>query len=866
MHKIRKFVVTPSLPPKLAPLLDVARNLWWVWNQDAIALLRRIDPDLWEEQGHNPIAVLGNLSSERYNELARDQAFLAHLESVHEELKRYLEMPSWFDEEHPELKDRLIGYFSFEFGLHECLPLYSGGLGCLAGDHLKSATDMGIPLVGMGLAYQYGYFKQYLNHDGWQQEDYPINDFFNLAITLEEGPDGKPVTIEVEYPGRAVTARIWRVQVGRNPLFLLDTNLPENRPEDRELTSKLYGGDTDMRIRQEILLGIGGLRALKALGKEPSVCHLNEGHSAFLALERIRLLMSEQNLPYPVAFELVRATNVFTSHTPVPAGNDYFDPALVRTYLKGMADQLGIGLDGLLALGRQDPNDRNESFCMTVLALRLSQFANGVSELHGHVTREMWHRIWPGVPVHEIPISHITNGIHTRSWQCSEISRLYDRYLGPRWYEKPTNHMVWQRVDRIPDAELWNAHVRMRERLVGFVRLRLKSQLIARGASQAYIKDAGEVLDPDALTIGFARRFATYKRANMIMRDPERLSRILNDTDRPVQIIFAGKAHPKDHPGKELIRQIVHLAQRDDFRHRIVFLENYNIEVARYMVQGVDIWLNTPRRPLEASGTSGMKVPVNGGINLSVLDGWWCEGYDKHNGWAIGAGEEYDDTEYQDQVESTALYELLEHEIAPLFHDRSSDGVPRDWVQVMKNSMKTVNAEFNTNRMVEEYAQRFYTPCLENSLKLAADGAKRAAEAAAWRSHVVKHWSEVAVLSNQTADDDARPMGSTLSVKATIQLGALHTEDVLVEIYHGPLDQHDEITDGETEIMSPEQDGATGTVVYHGLIPCRRSGQRAFTVRVTPRNASFPLNRFETGLIRWFGDEVTAPSRQPQTA
>jgi starch phosphorylase len=674
------------------------------------------------------------------------------------------------------------------------------------------------------------------------------------------------VTIEVDYPGRAVTARVWRVQVGRNPLFLLDTNLPENRPEDRELTSKLYGGDTDMRIRQEILLGIGGLRALKALGKEPSVCHLNEGHSAFLALERIRLLMSEQNLPYPVAFELVRATNIFTTHTPVPAGNDYFDPAMVRMYLKGMADQLGIGLEGLLALGRQDPQDRNESFCMTVLALRLSQFANGVSELHGHVSRKMWHRIWPGVPEHEIPISHITNGIHTRSWQCSEIARLYDRYLGPRWYEKPTNHMVWQRVDRIPDAELWNAHVRMRERLVGFVRRRLKAQLIARGASQAYIKDAGEVLDPDALTIGFARRFATYKRANMIMRDADRLSRILNNADRPVQIIFAGKAHPKDHPGKELIRQIVHLAQRDDFRHRIVFLENYNIEVARYMVQGVDIWLNTPRRPLEASGTSGMKVPVNGGINLSVLDGWWCESYDKRNGWAIGAGEEYDDTEYQDQVESTALYELLEHEIAPLFHDRSSDGVPRDWVQVMKNSMKTVNAEFNTNRMVEEYAQRFYTPCLENSVHLAANGARRATEAAKWRNHVLKHWSEVAVLNNQTADDDARPMGSTLSVTATVHLGALHTEDVLVEIYHGPLDQHDDIVDGETEIMSPEKDGATGHVVYHGLIPCRRSGQRAFTVRVTPRNASFPLNRFETGLIRWFGDEVAAPSRQPQPA
>ncbi len=866
MHKFRKFVVTPSLPPKLAPLLEIARNLWWIWNPEAIALLRRIDPDLWEERNHNPIAVLGSLSSERFNELARDPAFLAHLESVHDDLQRYLQMPSWFEEEHPNVSGSRIGYFSFEFGLHECLPLYSGGLGCLAGDHLKSATDLGIPLVAVGLAYQYGYFRQYLNHDGWQQEDYPINDFYNMVMTLEKNADDTPVVIEIEYPGRVVKARIWRVQIGRNPLFLLDTNLFENRPEDRDLTSKLYGGDTDMRIRQEILLGIGGLRALKALNVEPSVCHLNEGHSAFLALERIRLLMEEQKLPYSVAFELVRATNVFTSHTPVPAGNDYFDPTLVRTYLKGMADQLGIGLEGLLALGRQDPNDKAESFCMTVLALRLSQFANGVSELHGHVTRDMWKKIWPGVPVHEIPISHITNGIHTRSWQCNELAQLYDRYLGPRWYDKPTNHMVWQRVDRIPDAELWRAHMRMRERLVGFVRRRLRAQLAARGVSQAYVQAAGEVLDPDAMTIGFARRFATYKRADLVLRDPERLSRILNNPDRPVQIIFAGKAHPKDHPGKELIRKIVHLAQRDDFRNRIVFLEDYNIEVARYLVQGVDIWLNNPRRPLEASGTSGMKVPVNGGINLSVLDGWWCEAYDKQNGWAIGAGEMYEDPAYQDEVESTNLYELLDNEIAPLFYKRSSDDVPRDWVRVMKNSMKTVNTEFNTNRMVEEYTQRFYMPCVENRLRLFANDAKDAVELARWRAHVSQHWPAVSVADIAAEDQEAQPMGSSFPVQATIELGDLGTGDILVEIYHGLLDRNGEVMNGETEIMTPEHEGVTGRVVYTGSIPCRRSGQRGFTVRVTPRNAAFPLNRFETGLIRWYGDDVTAPRPRAQYA
>jgi len=864
MPTIRKFIVTPSLPPKLQPLLEIARNLWWAWNPEAINLLRRVDHDLWETHKHNPIAVLGSLSSDRISDLTRDQAFLAHLDSVNDELQRYLNHKSWFEMEHDHLKDQTVGYFSFEFGLHECLPLYSGGLGILAGDHLKSATDIGVPLVAVGLAYQHGYFRQYLNHDGWQQEDYPLNDFWNMAMTPEVDEDGDPITIDVEYPGRKVTARIWRIQVGRNPLFLLDTNLDCNRPEDRELTSKLYGGDIDMRIRQEILLGIGGVRALKALGIEPDVFHLNEGHSAFLGLERIRDFMAERKMPYEVAFEVVRSSSVFTTHTPVPAGNDHFDPQLVRTYLKPMADQLGLGIDGLMALGRQDPTDKSETFCMTVLALRMAQFANGVSELHGSVSREMWQNVWPGVPVDELPISHITNGIHTRTWLCTELARLYDRYLGPRWFDKPTNHMVWERVNRIPDAELWRAHERMRERLVGYVRGSLQKQLENRGTNRSAIKAAREVLDPEALTIGFARRFATYKRANLLLSDPERLARICNSTDRPVQFIFAGKAHPKDHPGKELIRQIVHQAQREEFRHRLVFLEDYNMEVARYMVQGVDIWLNNPRRPLEASGTSGMKVPVNGGINLSILDGWWCEGYEKENGWAIGAGENYDDPDYQDQVEITALYELLENVIAPIYYDRSASGIPREWIRIMKNSMRTVNAEFNTNRMVEEYTQRFYVPCLEQVGKLAANDAAKASELANWKADVKTRWEDVQIIAIEAEDREAQPMGSRFSVKATVELASLTTDDVLVEIYHGLLDQHGEIVNGETETMAPGEDASTGKVTYSGEIPCRRSGQRGYTVRVTPRNADFPLNRFETGLIRWFGNGTGANALKPQ--
>ncbi len=865
MPSIQKFVVTPNLPGPLEPLLGIARNIWWTWNVEAINLLRRVDPDLWDKFAGNPVAVLGSLSAERVAELQKDKAFLAHLDRVRQDLDRYLSMPSWYTEEHTDTPPGVVGYFSLEFGLHESLPLYSGGLGILAGDHLKSAADLGLPLVGMGLAYQYGYFRQYLNHDGWQMEEYAVNDFYNMSMTLEADDEGAPVTIEVHYPGRVVTARIWRVQVGRVPLFLLDTNIPSNLPEDRELTSKLYSGDNDMRIRQEILLGIGGLRALIKLGHEPTMCHLNEGHSAFLALERINLLMKNRGLDYDTAFEIVRASNVFTTHTPVPAGNDHFQPDLVRRYLTNKADEMGIGIEKLMALGRQNPEDSTETFCMTVLALRLSRFANGVSELHGHVSRRMWQSVYPGVPENEIPITHITNGIHTRSWLCNDISRLYDRYLGPRWYEDPTNRTIWDRVDRIPDAELWRSHERMRERLVGYVRSRLKRQLSKRGVKGAWISQAAEVLDPEALTIGFARRFATYKRAALIMSDPTRLSAILNNPEKPVQLIFAGKAHPMDHPGKEVIRQLIHLSQTNEFRNRIVFLDDYNIEVARYLVQGVDVWLNTPRRPLEASGTSGMKVPPNGGINLSILDGWWCEGYQADNGWAIGAGEDYDDQDYQDLVESKALYDLLENEIVPTFYDRSSDDVPREWTQIMKNSMRTVNAEFNTNRMVEDYTQRFYIPCLTNAQRLNRDDFAPARELAGWRHNMNKQWNDVRVQAVDTPPQTVQLMGTNLPVEAAIHLGSIPPEDVLVEAYHGLMNTDGRITDGEAVTMFPTGEKEHGVMVFAGNIACRRAGLRGFTVRVTPHKEGYPLGRFETGLVTWWEQGSGSPVAGSQT-
>ncbi|HEX9078654.1 MAG TPA: alpha-glucan family phosphorylase, partial [Desulfuromonadaceae bacterium] len=647
------------------------------WEPEAINLFKRLDPELWKETRHNPVEILGILQQATLDGLKTDEGFMSHLAEVDEKLKEYLSSKTWYEKNYKGKKAMRVAYFSMEFGLHESIPVYSGGLGVLAGDHLKSASDLGIPLAGVGLLYRQGYFRQYLNIEGWQQEFYPENDFYNLPLHLERDPSGAPREFELDLTGRQVKVHIWRVQVGRIPLYLLDTNLEENSPEDREITTRLYGGDQDMRIRQEILLGIGGIRALRLLGAEPDVCHMNEGHAAFLALERIRFLMEERKLRFNEALEAVRAGNVFTTHTPVEAGIDHFSAELLEKYLGRYYRSLGLSREEFLGLGRQNPKNPHETFCMAVLALKLAGHCNGVSQLHGEVSRRMWKNIWPELPEEHLPLTSITNGVHIRSWLSGKMAGLLIRYLGPRWLEDSTDASLWRRVARIPDTELWRTHDRCREQLVDFSRRRLKEQLRQVGLTPKEQAVADEVLDPDILTIGFARRFATYKRGTLLLRDLDRLARILNDLERPVQIIFAGKAHPADHHGKELIRQIVQLSHQERFRHRVVFLEDYDLGVARHLVQGVDVWLNTPRRPMEASGTSGMKVAFNGGLNLSVLDGWWVEGYKNNNGWAIGRGEVYEDVEYQNEVEGRAIYDLLENEVVPLFYDRGPDGIPR---------------------------------------------------------------------------------------------------------------------------------------------------------------------------------------------
>lgn len=852
MMHIRKFTISPRLPKELKALDDLARNLWWTWNPDAIALFRRLDDDLFSTTGHNPVKMLGVIDQSRLDLLCEDAGFLAHLERVNDAFQRYVQLKkTWFNEMHGDLDGRKIAYFSAEFGLHESLPIYSGGLGILAGDHLKSASDLGLPLVAMGLLYQHGYFRQYLNADGWQQERYPENDFYTMCCHLERTKAGAPLTIEVQFPGRIVHAQVWRVQVGRIPLYLLDTNIEANNEEDRQITGQLYGGDQDMRIRQELLLGVGGLRALRALGIEPTVCHMNEGHSAFLAVERVIWTMEKYGVDFESASEAVAAGCVFTTHTPVEAGNDMFPPYLVDTYMEPYYRRLKIDRERFLGLGRQHTDDKNEPFCMTVLAIRLANHANGVSKLHGKVSRKMWNKIWPELPEHDVPIRSITNGIHTKSFLCAEMSQLYDRYLGPEWDERPADHSIWQRVEQIPDAELWRTHERRRERLVGFCRRRVARQMRARSAPEAEILRAEEVLDPDALTIGFARRFATYKRGALIFRDLDRLEKIVNHSTRPVQFIFAGKAHPRDHGGKELIAHITHVARNDTFRRRVVFIEDYDMNVARYMVQGVDVWLNNPRRPLEASGTSGMKGPPNGVLNLSVLDGWWVEGFANDNGWAIGNGEEYSDLNYHDEVESRAIYDLLEKEVVPLFYERGPDGLPRGWTQKVKRSMMTVCPVFNTNRMVQEYTERFYLPAAERFQQLSENNISAGTELALWLKKIHTEWSNVKVESVEVVGGDQIEVGAQLKVLAHVHLGGLAPEEVNVELYHGNLDAMGSINAAQSISMSGNGPSATkGIHTFVGQIPCRNSGQHGYAVRVLPKHRFLP-RVYEPGLIRW---------------
>jgi glycogen phosphorylase len=700
-----------DLPRRLSRLGELTYNLWWTWNPDVQRLFSRIDPIFWERVYHNPVRFLSQIDRSRLESMTQDRYYLDYYDRKIRGFDHYLQSKdTWFSKTHPDYQNRPIAYFSMEFGLHETLPIYSGGLGVLSGDHLKGASDLGLPLVAVGFLYTQGYFSQKITEDGWQEAR-------NIRLKFEEMPIlsltdqyGNPLTINVELPGREVHARIWKIQVGRIPLFLLDTDVTGNSPSDRELTARLYSSDLDLRVSQEIILGIGGVRALRQLGYNPSVWHMNEGHSAFLTLERARELVAAGRT-FEDAVDKIREATIFTTHTPVPAGNDEFPQWLADKYFAYLWPQLGLSRDQFNELARVQQAWGGEAFSMPVLALKLSNHRNAVSELHGQVSRRMWSFLYPDIPEEEVPITHVTNGVHTSTWLARRIHVLYDRYLGNDWSENIDDPGMWKMVEDIPDAELWAVRRHLKRKLVAYMRERSRQQWLNGGVHPVQVIASGVLLDPYTLTIGFARRFATYKRASLVLRDLDRLLTIVNQPETPVQIIFAGKSHPVDEPGKLLIQEVYRAVKKAENGGRLVFLEDYDMNLARYLVQGVDVWLNTPRRPNEASGTSGQKAAMNGVLNFSVLDGWWREGYNGSNGWVIGADAHYDDPNQQDEADASSLYDTLEKEIIPLYYKmRSADGLPCDWLAKVKESIRTLTPRFSINRMLKEYTGKLYFP------------------------------------------------------------------------------------------------------------------------------------------------------------
>ena len=712
--------VSPDAPQSRSPgwltaetLYDkcvaLARNLWWSWHPEVINLFRDLDPIRWRQLDHNPIALLAEFTPERLEMRAAELVLFSRINHAYRRLKEYVaETPLWAKTHVGVLGSKPVAYFSLEFGVHESLPIYSGGLGVLSGDHIKSASGLGVPLVAIGLFYDQGYFKQHLDGEGWQQEEYLNTKVENLPMEPARRPDGKPIMIEIQTRTGRLLAKVWLMRVGRVNLYLLDCDVEGNSPEDRELTSRLYGGDTRTRIRQELVSGVGGIRALKALGISPGVYHLNEGHSAFATLEAIRERMKTDGKSFDDALRDVAQHTVFTTHTPVPAGHDRFDGSLIEEHLGPLRDELGVSFEQLMGLGRVEPQNGQESFCMTVLGLKLSRRANAVSNLHGHVSRRMWAHLWPWRVEEELPIGHITNGVHVPSWLAWQMKQLYDRHFPGDWFNRMGEPAVWQKIHTVDPGELWETHHALKNLLLAFVRRRVSRQCRRRGESDEAVEAARNMLDPNILTIGFARRFATYKRADLILTDLERLDALINDSDRPFQMIFAGKAHPADEPGKGLIKRIANLRHDPRLAGRIAFVEDYDINVCRHLIQGVDVWLNNPRRPLEASGTSGEKAVLNGALNLSILDGWWAEAYDGSNGFAIGTGTSHVDDRITDARDAEALFDTLQNQVIPLYYDRDVDGLPRAWIKRMMNSISSLAWRFSAHRMVADYVEHAY--------------------------------------------------------------------------------------------------------------------------------------------------------------
>lgn len=854
MHPIQTFNVVPKLPPQLEPLRELARNLWWTWEPRARALFREIDTDLWNKHNHSPIRSLQLCKQARFEELAQNENFLREMKSVMESFHTYMaSKDTWWHKKAEKGLTGPVAYFSAEFGFHESFPNYSGGLGILSGDHCKSASDLGLPFIAVSLLYRHGYFKQQINKDGWQESLELNQNFSHLPVREVRHENGTPVMVGVQLPDRMVTVKVWQLAVGRITLYLLDTDVPENSPADREITAQLYGGDHERRIQQEVVLGIGGVHALAEIGIKPGMHHLNEGHAAFISLELIRRRVKEQGLDFYSALQAVAAGNVFTTHTPVPAGNDAFPLDLMRRYFGSYPASVGIDFETFASFGqmRKDPN---EHFSMTVLALRTSRHANGVSALHGRVSQRLWEDVWAGVPRDEVPITSVTNGIHTKTWMAPDFIKVYDKFM-PGWEANLTNADFWRKVQDIPDDVLWETHQRQKTRTIGFIRDRVRAQWQRLGETPEKVRAVARMLNPDILTIGFARRFATYKRATLLFSDQERLLRILDNPERPVQFVFAGKAHPKDEPGKRFIQEVYKFSRMPQFEGRIVFVEDYDHYVGRRLYQGVDLWLNNPRRPLEASGTSGMKLPPSGGLNLSVLDGWWCEAHNGKNGWAIGAeipeSPDQPDTKFEDDVDVASLFHVLETQIIPLYYAKPDGRLPLAWLNLMRESIRTIVPVFNTHRMVSEYAVRLYEPASRAHAALTADNCKQAVGLSQWKSNIRRDWQHVHVsnVTVSTGNGVNILVGEQLQVSARVALGPIKPEEVRVEAYYGETENGDIVRPSKLPLEKGEK-LADGTYQYSGKVPASESGSYGLSVRVLPTHPHL-TQAHELRLITW---------------
>ena len=856
MYIFNRVTVIPQLPERISKLTEISNNLWWSWNTEFLRLFQSIDKDLWETVDKNPTKFLKLVSQDKLEKIAVDPNFLTEYDLVVEHFKNYMDSKdTWFDKNYPNNKNDLIAYFSAEYGLDEIIPIYSGGLGILSGDHLKSASDLGLPFVACGLLYKNGYFNQRINSYGEQMTEYHNIDLYNLPILPVKNKMDDDVIIDIELEDRKLYLKIWQINVGRIKLYLMDSDIEQNPDEYRNITLRLYGGDKEMRIRQEIVLGMAGVKLLKELGYNPSLYHMNEGHSSFLTLELIKNFMKEKEVSFEIAKEMVTAQTVFTTHTPVPAGNDIFNLDLVERYFHKYWETIGLSREEFLRLGMKDAEELDQGFNMGILALKIAGKKNGVSKLHGEVSRELFGEVWPNIAEDESPITYVTNGIHTCSWLAPNIKELYNEYLPIYWQDKIQTNSTWEKIDSIPNDKLWEAHLHRKEKLMNLIKENITERYVKNGIGYDQISEVVNSLNPKALTIGFARRFATYKRATLIFKDIVRLTQILNDEQRPVQLVFAGKAHPADREGQDLIKYINEISQMPQFKGKIFMLENYNIKIARYLVSGVDVWLNNPRRPMEASGTSGEKASANGVVNFSVLDGWWAEAYNETNGWAIGTHASYISYEEQDKADSNSMYHTLENKIIPAYYNQDKNGVSKDWLTYMKNSIKTTAGMYSTSRMVIDYVKNLYMPLInlenEKFTKL-----ENIIEYATWKKKAKNNWDKIKISQDRNVDNARMNAGSSIKVNCEVELPIeIDEENAEVQVYFGQILESGTIRNVDThEMKKVGENLEERKFFYESDIQLSTGGNFGYTFRVMPKHPML-LDSENMDLIKWGTNE-----------